>query len=146
MSEEAAEREENNGNSAVDWEIFDILCRDNFEINVSKLFLMSNYLKKKMTYNWKFSFQWQNSSKVAQYTKRVTDRQYFYWMKFMKFIINDRNRFVKKKINFLSLDIRSISRKLNQIWFHEWRDSYNESHRSQPVSMNKWKPKQNKRI
>lgn len=36
MSEKGAnELEENNGNSALDWEIFDILCRDELGLEVS---------------------------------------------------------------------------------------------------------------
>lgn len=31
----ATERQDNNGNSALDWEIFDILCRDDLGLNVS---------------------------------------------------------------------------------------------------------------
>lgn len=42
MSEIQTDREENNGNSALDWEIFDVLCQNNFELNVSEsLFLLS---------------------------------------------------------------------------------------------------------
>lgn len=36
MSEKgAAEYDDNNGNSALDWEIFDILCREELGLNVS---------------------------------------------------------------------------------------------------------------
>lgn len=35
MSENGAGKEEYNGNSALDWEIFDILCRDELGLNVS---------------------------------------------------------------------------------------------------------------
>lgn len=38
MSECGAEKEENNGNSTLDWEIFDVLCRDDLGINVSFYF------------------------------------------------------------------------------------------------------------
>ena len=34
----AAEVDENSGNSALDWEIFDILCRDELGLNVSVIF------------------------------------------------------------------------------------------------------------
>lgn len=35
MENSATEKQENNGNSALDWEIFDILCRDDLGLNVS---------------------------------------------------------------------------------------------------------------
>lgn len=35
MSEIGAGKEEHNGNSALDWEIFDILCRDELGLSVS---------------------------------------------------------------------------------------------------------------
>lgn len=35
MSENGAEKDQHNGNSALDWEIFDILCRDELGLSVS---------------------------------------------------------------------------------------------------------------
>lgn len=35
MSENGAEKEEHSGNSALDWEIFDVLCRDELGLSVS---------------------------------------------------------------------------------------------------------------
>lgn len=41
MSEKATEREETNGNTALDWEIFDILCREELGLPVSFTFFLS---------------------------------------------------------------------------------------------------------
>lgn len=38
MSEKVVAREETNGNSALDWEIFDILCREELGLPVSFFF------------------------------------------------------------------------------------------------------------
>lgn len=43
MSENGIENEENAGNSALDWEIFDVLCRDELKLDVS--FFFSRKLK-----------------------------------------------------------------------------------------------------
>lgn len=45
LSEIGTEREESNGNSALDWEIFDVLCRDDLGLNVS--FVFNSLIKKK---------------------------------------------------------------------------------------------------
>lgn len=37
MSEKDAENHENNGNTALDWEIFDVLCREELGLGVSKV-------------------------------------------------------------------------------------------------------------
>lgn len=43
LLEIGTEKEESNGNSALDWEIFDVLCRDDLGLNVS-FFIQSNLL------------------------------------------------------------------------------------------------------
>lgn len=48
MSEKGAtaELDDNSGNSALDWEIFDILCRDELGLDVSVIFHLSFICKK----------------------------------------------------------------------------------------------------
>lgn len=42
MSEKVVEREDTSGNTALDWEIFDILCREELGLPVSLFFLILN--------------------------------------------------------------------------------------------------------